>query len=75
MKFPLSIQWREMVYLRRTQQILFTVIWRRAYDQGPLKGNEIDLEDTFMCQLDDDSVVRLWKVSLCEITSQLLGIS
>ena len=38
-------------------------------------GHEINLEDTFMCQLDDDSVVRLWKVSLCEIMSQLLRIS
>ena len=31
-------------------------------------GHEINLEDTFMCQLDDDSIVGLGKVNLCEVS-------
>ena len=40
-KFYLRLYGRkEILYLRRTQHILFTVIWRQTYGKGPLRQLE-----------------------------------
>ena len=38
-------------------------------------GHKINLEDTFMCKLDDNSVVLLGKVSLCEESGDKVSVN